>query len=469
MPLLSKESRRQQSLLEVDALSAELEHWYEDWTQRDVHGDGTLRGQYRTQLQAVYSEVKAAAAALRQQIASTSVAGHAGDVYSAFSRTEREILWLWRVWYFFRDKFEQRADSRFRDILRAADEVVWSCHRPFFPARVSQVPLPAPLPYIKADFSPSALRQDQRQALDRKDSDFLVVKEAFRDLPVPILALPITVVRNPWALVLIGHEAGHILEPFIAPDFNATFSAAVMRGADKADCSEEDQEVWGGWSDEIFADVYSVLTMGPWAVWAIAQFEAGDDESMGKRRFVYPAPCVRLRLIAELASRFGMSAEMPPAPAHLPEETMRDDACVATVANEIVSLSAIKSLASALDFSRQLYEPRDELGRVGEVEQWKRHLGNEKAAQPAVGLVRTARIAAAGTAKAWSETVFTNDSEETRTALRELSICRIAVAGPKGVRSALSIARPAAEPGQSLLRTVRQADEVIRGANASTH
>ena len=47
--------------------------------------------------------------------------------------------------------------------------------------------LPAPLPYIEPTFSPSALRRDQRQVLDRKEQDFLLVKKAFAELPVPLI------------------------------------------------------------------------------------------------------------------------------------------------------------------------------------------------------------------------------------------------------------------------------------------
>jgi hypothetical protein len=467
MSLLSKESRRLQSVAEMDALLAELEKWYLNWTERDVHEDGSLRGQYRTQLQAVHSEVKGAALGLRKSVADTSIDGDARAVYGEFARADREILWLWRAWYFFRDKFQQREDPRFADILSAADEVVWSCHRPFFPAQVNQVAMPAPLPYIKAEFSPSALRQDQKQALDRKDNDFLIVKEAFRNLPVPILAMPITVVNNPWALVLIGHEEGHIVEPLMEQDFNITFRAVLQDAVQQAGGSEEDQQVWSAWGDEIFADLYSVLTMGPWAVWAIAQFEAADDQASAERRFVYPAPCVRLQLMAALVQQYGLTVEIPGAPAVLPEETLRDTGYVDGVARAIVAIPRVQALAASLAFAKGRYLPKDEQGNIGEVEQWSRHFGKAQAGLPAAGQVRSARMASAGAAKAWSETIFAEDSTAARAALRQLSIARIAAAGPKGVRSAIAIAKRETEAGQSLLRTIRDADRLLRESNAS--
>ena len=468
MPLLSKASRRLQSVTEIDALLRELDEWFKDWTGRDVHEDGSLRGQYRTQLQAVNAEVQGAATSLRDSIANLGIEGDARAVYGEFGRADREILWLWRVFYFFRDKFQQREDARFSGVLRAADEVVWSCHRPFFPAQLKEVAIPAPLPYIKAEFSPSALRQDQRQALDRKDDDFVIVKEAFRNLPVPLLAIPITAVNNPWALVLVGHEAGHILEPLVEVDFNDAFRGLLREAIDKMQGSEEDQDTWSGWGDEIFADLYSVLTMGPWAVWAMAQFEAADDQASAERRTVYPAPCVRLQLMAALANRFGLVTEIPEAPAVLPAETARDSAYVDTIADAIVAAPQIETLAVSLSFSKGRYEPKDEAGSFGEVEQWNRHFGKAQAGLPASGQVRSARMAAAGTAKAWSETIFEDDSASARVALRDRSIRRIAAAGPEGVRSATAIAKKEGEAGKSLLQTVREADRLLREADAGT-
>jgi hypothetical protein len=306
MPLLSKQSRRNQSVAEIDSLTQELKDWYDDWTARDRHTDGSPRGQYKTQLERVFAEVKGAAIGLRKNLNDLSLEGAAGDVYGALARADREILWLWRVWYFFRDKFEQREDKRFGAILRAADEVVWSCHRPFFQLAGAAALTPAPMPYVKADFSPAALRQDQRQALDRKDADFLVVNEAFRELPVPIVSVPITAVNNPWALVLLGHEEGHIVEPLVESNFALTFQDTLRQVVQDANGSTDDQNWWGSWGDEIFADVYSILTMGPWAVWAMSQFEAADSGAMTERRQRYPAASVRLQLMAAIAKRYGL-------------------------------------------------------------------------------------------------------------------------------------------------------------------
>lgn len=472
MPLFSKEGRRIQAIAELDALKRELDQWHKDWTVSDSHEDGTPRGQYKTQLGAIYSEVSATAEILRKGLADIDLSAGVCTVYGEFSRLEREILWLWRIWYFFRDKLQQRNDERFGKILRAADEVVWSCHRPFFELpSLKQVKGPAPLPWIRPDFSPKALRRDQRQALDRKDDDFRLVQEAFRELPVPILDLPITAVNNPWALVLIGHEAGHFVEPLLAPKFNETFARVLAETVTQANGSDDDRQSWYGWADEIFADLYSVLTMGPWAVWAIAQFEIGHPSEMQERRFVYPSPYVRLKLISALAQRYGVGAELagipqPPADDSIPDELARDLGVVDSMADAITAMSEIRALAAALPFQKLSYVNAEGAARTPEVEQWSRHLQGSGASPPLKQL-RSARLAAAGTAKAWSEKIFVQPSSEAlRSELREQAIAKIAASGPLDSRSSVAAPKPKAEPGRALFDVLKRAESILAESNA---
>jgi hypothetical protein len=77
-------------------------------------------------------------------------------------------------------------------------------------------------------------------------------------------------------------------------------------------------------------------------------------------------------------------------------------------------------------------------------------------------------MAAAGTAKAWSETIFAGDSQDAAETLRNLAIAEIGAAGPPGVRSAAAFAKPAGEAGQSLMRTLRRAEELLRGGDAGS-
>jgi hypothetical protein len=63
---------------------------------------------------------------------------------------------------------------------------------------------------------------------------------------------------------------------------------------------------WGAWADEIFADLWGLLTIGPWSLWALADVVAADDQRMvaaTRAAGSYPPPAVRLALLIALANR----------------------------------------------------------------------------------------------------------------------------------------------------------------------
>ena len=164
--------------------------------------------------------------------------------------------------------------------------------------------LPAPLTYIEAQSSPAALMRDDRLpyglrlTTDVKSAEF--VAEFVQSLPVPVLALPPWCVEAPWWLVYVGHEIGH----HVLHDLELTdeIAAAVKQAA------PADANAWAVCSEEIFADFYSVLTMGPWAIWALVEAVWGPDVWMVERQtdLGYPAPAIRLLLMRETATRFGL-------------------------------------------------------------------------------------------------------------------------------------------------------------------
>jgi hypothetical protein len=140
---------------------------------------------------------------------------------------------------------------------------------------------------------------------------------------------------------------------------------------------------------------------------------------------------------------------------------------VANVAAAIVAMPRIQELAATLPFRIEDYLPAQPGRAVGQVEQWSRYFGGKPPA-PAGRELRSARLAAAGAAKAWSETIFIADTPEARQNICNLAIRGIAACGPPGVRSAASVARPAGKAGESLLRTLGRADQLVMEARAGT-
>lgn len=460
----AKEARRNQAVAEIDRLVHDFEMWKEEQQGQRVRQSGDPKRQYDSQLEALAKEVLGAANILRAHLVnSVNVNGATGDVYSESAATEQELLWLRRVWDYFKEKFDQRLDDAYGPTLLAADEVVWSCYRPFFRALVNgRVPEPAPLPYIDPDFSPSALRMDRKEVLARRGPDFKLTLDAFKRLPIPILKIPVTTIGNPWSLVLVGHEIGHIIQPMISKNFPADFASAVSKVV-----PEEDASLWEDWSPEIFADWYAVVTMGQWAVWGMAQFEIGDRMTMLERRAAYPAPLVRLKLLKVMAESYhlpvqplmndlDMKFDLEPGD---PPEVQRDSGAVASVAKAIVDFPELRNLLVPLQFSNVNYLMSRMSEAKGEVEQWS-DLLIKSGPQPPKTNVRSARMAAAGLAHAWNEIVTRavkppaeTDLDDLRKNAREA----IAQAAEPSVRGAVAVPETGKPPGRMLLDFFREA------------
>ena len=439
---LSSKARRHQAAFEIERLVDDFDNWQ----------DTVQTPQYMTQLLAIASEVRGAAAILKERLNEQEGDVTTAEVYSSCVKTERQITWLWRVYHYYRDKFDQRDDPRYDKTLLAADQVIWSCFRPFFEQPQNMlVPEPVPLPYIDAEYSPIALRRADAGVLGSK-SEHDMIAAAFSTLPVPLLKLPVGMIRNPWALILIGHEAGHFVMPLVGGDtfiqkFRTTIEDAVGR---------ENSAAWGAWAVEIFCDWYGIITTGPWIIWAFAQFEVGDMAFMTKRRGVYPAPLVRLHLMAALADRQGLagSAMMRSLALRVPAAGERpdydaDEAAVAGVAEAIVELPECKALLKTIGFAAA-----DFADGAGAASQWARHLRGQ-CAEPVSRQLRSARLVAAGAAEAWNGLVFSVSEPPTEDVLEELRIrmrkAAIAAAVP-GVRaSSAATARADKRPGQILV------------------
>ena len=116
-----KESRRIQAKIELRRFSETVS----DWQDRRTTDDPGNHGQHDSQIKAVTEQVDGAAQIIRAEIDGLDLkALSLGEVYAKCYQTERRVVWLWRVFEFFRSKFDQRDHERFKLLLQAADEVV---------------------------------------------------------------------------------------------------------------------------------------------------------------------------------------------------------------------------------------------------------------------------------------------------------------------------------------------------------
>ena len=266
--------------------------------------------QHRSQLDTLELLLKSGLVALRAGLDTIPTDGNSGTVYARCRELEVRLAWLQRVWWYFRRKFDQRdEDTGLARVLTAADEVVWSCYAEVY-VNSGRIRPAAPLAYIEPLFSPEAIpRDDPPPELESVDSPFL--KQFLAELPVPLIALPPACLEEPWWLAFVAHEVGH----HIQHDFDLVGPfAGWLRSLICADPDEQliDPEAnrWGGYGQEIFADLFSVSCLGAAAVRTMVELELAEAADMlAARRGRYPAPLVRLALLAKAAKRLGAEGD----------------------------------------------------------------------------------------------------------------------------------------------------------------
>lgn len=214
---------------------------------------------------------------------------------------------VYGLWERVRGPFDQRdraGAAASTSLLEAADEVAWSCYRPVLTnaaARSGRVKQwPPPLACFDATYLPlvSQRRRDNLVAAIEGGQTPGALAAVLGELPVTLIRLPPWTVYAPWSLVFVAHEVGHLVYQQLGAGVGRVLQerlAAVGAG-------------WGSWNEECFADLFSVLTMGEWALWALVDVERGTPAAMTAREDAgpYPSAVVRLALMATSLRRLGI-------------------------------------------------------------------------------------------------------------------------------------------------------------------
>jgi hypothetical protein len=401
--------RIEQTRLELDYLALESEGWVAARQQRD------RSQQYHSALANLKTLLSDCLRRLGKEIDGIADDGATGDVYSACSKLEKNLILVRRVWTYFRTKFDQRDDPVLGPALKAADEIVWSCYADAF-ANAGQSRQSAPLPYIEPAYSPQAVPRADPPSDLRGDSPLL--QDFLNKLPIPVVSLPPTCVRCPWWLVYLGHEVGHHVQYDLLPnaqlvgDFEDLLASAFPADADVA-------ARWAKWGCEIFADIYSVCLMGPRAVWAMAALElAGERDLLAPRigKAAYPPAVVRLGLLAAVAdalevngaaelSALGLNPQQVVTGEPLIEKgrdlralARADLAHVPHVVKMLMDHTGHGGLAWFKKISS--WNGKQDFGVGGTVDDWAKALRSEK--KPVAQKTRqAARLVTSGTVTAW--------------------------------------------------------------------
>jgi hypothetical protein len=283
---------------ETDAEWRRLKREVGDWVAHRRGADPS--GQHHSQLGAAHGLVDGVLDRLHGPIAAMSGVG--AHVAEACRVHDRRLAWLRRLWSFLRERFDQRDDPALGPVLRAADEVVWSCYRQPFASLGPQgdgLAGPPPLPFVEPVLTPEVFPQGLVPGELRRDVDAPFLRNALEQLPFAVVRVPASCATAPWWLVHLGHEVGHVID---AQLLGAADRARIVEG-----CGLDDDatSAWTRWSGETFADLYAALMHGPWALWALSTAEAQDPVGLAQRRDSYPPPVVRLLVMAHALDHVG--------------------------------------------------------------------------------------------------------------------------------------------------------------------
>ena len=450
-------ARKEETLREAERLRTELLTWLCERCKKDE------KQQYRTQLKSIRTLIDGALTDLQPDLNALDSTKEPGLFYADCRLLDLRILWLRRIWYFFKEKFDQRDDTLMGPLLRAADEVVWSCYHQIFEANTSLKQGPAPLPFIEAQYSPEAFPVELVPA-SLKDSTIGApfLRMYLNQLPMPVVRLPPICVVAPWWLVYVGHEIGHHIHYGL--NLVGWFRETVEQRIAQLGGSQEDAERWGDWSQEIFADIFSVLIMGPWAVTAMVAFELSNPQAMLKRRSRYPSPVVRLKLLAATADRLGVdgSARLQAYALDLAaleqasSEVSSDAAWVAPIIE--IALGPLPNLSKSLP-GLLLFRAEEYLAG-GPVAEWSTAFLEQKD-HIFYNNLREARLMTSATLHAWSEIVLRPEQERTTlyTTLTKRAMDVIVKCREEGMRAAATVSEVELL-GTDLARLLRQADPI---------
>jgi hypothetical protein len=453
--------RLAESLGEIRALSVEIEEWRSQWDVNDA------LGAHLTQLDLLTSVVTGLIEEIAGRVQAIDRDGDAGAVYEACRRGDVQLLHARRLWRWYADKLDQRADTPGvpgapqpgRDAsvraLRAADELTWSCWKTALRAlgglRDAELPA-APVPYLAPLLAASATPRADPPPDLRPGADDLL-RRHIEQLPVPVIALPAACARRPWWLIVAAHEVGHHVQ-FELAGLEQRTQDAVVAAAGAASGDADLAEDWRQWSRELFADACAVLLTGPAALWAIAELEMRP--APGLRRSPsgsYPPPLARLAVAREVAVQAGLPAGSQVFSATGPSARQADWAgrllsCAAAVASALLALEAgpgrpLRSLGTA---TTRAYDD-------GVIAGWRRELleAGEPAAEQTLD---AARFAAAGCVDAWQRAAGAAPGAD-GTAELDRAAARLA-------DRALGLLPDCAEPGTRAAGTAPDAGELAR-------
>jgi hypothetical protein len=397
------------SLRRLTALQTEISDWTNLRCARDTCG------QFATQLRSLDAALVDALGRL-SQAAGRLAPGPLGATYELCRAFDDELLTVRRLWRWFADKFEQRDNNRYAPVLAAADEVAWSLYAGAMrAANGGKVPQSSPLAYLDDVNVPEAVPRDLVPSQLRPDVYTEALQVMLAKLPIPVVGLPAGIADEPWRLALLGHEVGHHLQYDLLPDQALIASIGTVVAEAAGDDVEESE--WRWWSRELFADLAALVALGPASLTVLLPLELGTAQHMldRERDPRYPAPAVRLALIAEMGACLGVRVDENFSPIAATGPVISDLARAPDVARTLVGyrVGERQTMAQLTGFSAADFRPG------GAVSVRARQLTEQRGiAQRGLPMVRG--LVSAGVV-AWQQVGAMTDAGKRTEALRKLA------------------------------------------------
>lgn len=303
--------KRQELAAKLAGLAVELSRWGEQ--ARDASYE-----KHRSQIERLTAQIGGLRDALALRLGDSG--GREGLPLAAAPEFELDLLALHRVWEHYRGKLALRQVPWLRPYLEAADELAWASYKPAcdqaIAARhvtVEEVREP-PLVFLNGGSSPFARPRSfayQAEAVPGEDLRAEAVRALLSRLPVPLIGVPWSQVAHLPDLVVVGHEAGHL----VAEDLRLKSPLRRALVAALAEEAKPRKVYWLRWLDEVFADLWGVLATGPAYAGALMDFlVASPAEVAGERQEtagdgVYPTVALRVRLLWTALARLGFASE----------------------------------------------------------------------------------------------------------------------------------------------------------------
>jgi len=437
---LLRQVRIEQSCRRLDRLMTAADEWIVQ-----QHGEDA-NGQHKTQLDVLRTAIVGPLAELREIANGLSASQDTGRVYAACRTSDMRAELVRRVFMYYQGKLDQRRDKALGPVLRAADEVVWSCWAEPFRSVIRRDPAmtmqPAPLPYIESQYSPAAVPRDDPPAGLTAERDDSVLIAYLERLPIPLVALPEVCADDPWWLAYVGHEVGHHLQHDLAGDWGLVKAFRGLAQEAGQAAGEANPARWGTWSAEIFADICSVYTMGPPAVYGIVQLELDDTDKMLQGKTKYPPPLVRLGIMVTVAGRLGLDVTAGLEPTGLDFANLPQAAVIAALTEKALTdpLCGRGPFGTLLGWDAGAFAVR---GTIASMRDGLRHRAPLRV-RPGV---RTARQLTSAAVSAWEEIARMPDPrqrEDSRSELADRFLLAVMAGREEGTRAAAGQAAPGA-------------------------